>query len=311
MRTSLDVDEIQFNKNSVVTVGTFDGVHLGHRSILMEVVEKAKLTSGRSMVVTFDPHPREVVGKGPVEYLSTLNERLRKIEQFGLDETLVIRFTYEFSRLGPREFYQFLSSRVGLTEVIVGHDHVFGKDRTGGIEELVKIGSELGFSATRVPPVIIRDTVISSSVIRRNLETGDVVSAKEFLGEPYSIRGIVAEGDRRGQQLGFPTANIRFDEHKKLIPAMGVYVVAVLLSGKRWYGMMNIGVRPTFKDDQQLVLEVHIFDFNQNIYHKDIEIQFLKFIRPEKKFSSKDELVIQLQHDRKECLKYLSELYHH
>ena len=310
MRISHAVDEIQFNKNSIVTVGTFDGVHLGHQSILKEVADRSKTASARSVVVTFDPHPREIVGRGPVEYLSTLTERLQRMEQDGMDEALVIQFTYVFSRLGPREFYQFLSSRVGLSEVIVGYDHLFGKDRTGGIEELVKIGSELGFTAMRVPPVIMGGTVISSSAIRKYLREGNVAAAREFLGEPYAIRGIVAQGDSRGKQLGFPTANLELNQPQKLVPAKGVYAVKVVYDKKPFYGMMNIGVRPTFKDDLRIVLEVHIFDFNQNIYHKELEIQFLKFIRPEKKFSSKDELVIQLQHDRKECLKYLSEIHH-
>jgi riboflavin kinase / FMN adenylyltransferase len=311
MKISHSIDEIEFKRDSIVTVGTFDGVHLGHQSILKEVTDRSKASAARSVVVTFDPHPREVVGRGPVEYLSTLPERLAKIGRYGLDEAVVINFTYEFSRLSPREFYEFLAKRIGLREVIVGYDHLFGKDRTGGIEELVKIGTDLGFSAMRVPPVIVRDTAVSSSVIRTYLREGNVGAAGEFMGEPYAIRGFVTEGDSRGKQLGFPTANIQTNQQKKLIPAMGVYAVSVLFNDKRWYGMMNIGVRPTFKSDQLMILEVHIFDFNQNIYNKELEIQFLTFVRPEKKFASKDELIIQLQHDRKECLKYLSGIYHH
>ncbi|MFI5253036.1 MAG: riboflavin biosynthesis protein RibF [Bacteroidota bacterium] len=310
MQISHDVNEILFNRESIVTVGTFDGVHLGHQAILNEVVRRSKLYGARSVLVTFDPHPREVVGRGPVEYLTTVPERLHKIEHFGLDEALVINFTFEFSRLGPREFYQLLSTHIGLREVIVGYDHMFGKDRTGGIEELEKIGSMIGFTATRVEPVLLRDKVISSSVIRRMLNAGDVTTSIQLLGEPYSLTGLVIKGDSRGKGLGFPTANLNVIEPKKLVPPIGVYAVIVRYQEKKYFGMMNIGVRPTFTQNQDRVLEVHMFDFNENIYHKELQIQFLKYIRPEKKYSSRDELVIQLQADRKECLKYISENYH-
>ena len=311
MKISRSLSDISSERKSVVTVGTFDGIHRGHQAILGQVVEKAKSSSHRSVVVTFDPHPREVVGKGPVEYLSSLEERLEKFSEFGIDETLVIGFTYEFSRLGARDFYELLAKHVGLTDVIVGYDHMFGKDREGDIQGLVSIGSALGFTAKRVPPIIIGEKTVSSSVIRKMLNVGDITGANDFLGSPYTLGGTVRRGDGRGKQIGYPTANITPDEPKKLVPARGVYAVNVLLNGRRLHGMMNIGIRPTFKDNHEQVLEAHIFDFEQNIYNKELEIEFLKFIRSEKKFASKDELISQLERDSSECTNFIIELYNH
>ena len=305
MLTTRALEEITPKQSTVVTVGTFDGVHVGHQSILRHVVERAKAIGGRSLVVTFDPHPREVVGRGPVEYLTTLQERLDRIREEGIEQTLVLSFTYEFSQQTAEQFYSgMLLPHIGIREVIVGHDHLFGKDRQAGFSEIERIGSASGFSAHLMPPVLIGGVAVSSSAIRSFLREGDVISAATFLGYPYSLSGIVAKGDGRGRTIGFPTANIEPAVQKKVVPGNGVYFVRVLLEGQQEpkYGMMNIGVRPTFGESALRTLEVHIFDFDAVIYGARIGVQFLRKIRGERKFSSVDELVAQLHRDREVCL---------
>lgn len=302
--------EIQRQPDSVVTIGTFDGVHLGHRAIIHEMKSRAMRRKARSLAITFTPHPREVVGKGPVQYLSTVEERLEIFEQLDVDLTLVLKFTYEFSRLSPRTFYNDVVVRyIGVREVVVGHDHMFGRDREGGVEALEAIGKEAGFTTVTVPPVTVGGETVSSSAIREHLLRGEVGRAGELLGSPYSITGRVVEGSSRGEKLGFPTANIEPNQANKVVPALGVYCVRIDHGTDQFYGMMNVGVRPTFETDHRRVLEVHIFDFGENLYNQVLSVTFLRRLRPERKFSSQGELIAQLNNDKEECLKYLSELY--
>lgn len=301
MKTVFSLDDMIHDAGSVVTVGTFDGVHCGHRVILETVTGHALRNNGRSVVVTFDPHPRDVVGKGPVEFLGTLSERLERIAAQGIDTTLVVKFTREFSQQTAEEFYRHtLLDHIGVREVIVGHDHLFGKDRRSGIAEIEQIGKEADFTAITIPPVVIDGTVVSSSAIRRSLQGGDVASAARFLGYPYELSGAVVTGDARGKLLGFPTANID-PQPGKLVPANGVYKVRAGLGGSSFAGMMNIGTRPTFEDSGRKTLEVHILDFDRDIYGETVKIQFLRRIRPEQKFSSKAGLIAQLERDREMC----------
>jgi riboflavin kinase/FMN adenylyltransferase len=310
MDVSYSLGAIRYDRNSVVSVGTFDGVHRGHQAILAEVSRRAKQMNGRGIVVTFDPHPREIVGRGPVEYLLPIEERLELIERQGIDEAVVLKFTYEFSRQSSREFYtEYIARGIGVKEVVVGHDHQFGRDREAGIDELGNIARELGFTVHQVEPVVVEGRVVSSSSIREFLRSGDVVSAQDALGYPYALKGTVVEGDRRGRELGYPTANIELAFGKKLIPALGVYFVVVRWKEQQLYGMMNIGVRPTFETDRRKVIEVHMFDLDADLYGQELSVKFLRRIRPEMKFSSKDELVAQIKNDHRECMKYVQELY--
>ena len=303
------LNEIKHQANSFVTVGTFDGVHLGHRAIINQIVSRASASNGRSIVVTFDPHPREVVGRGPVKLLSSIDERLEMLSELGVDGTLVVKFTYEFSRQTSQEFYeQYVVRGIGVKEVVIGYDHMFGRDREAGVQELQHMGKELGFSAFLVPPVTIDGEIVNSSKIRELLSRGNVERAAEFLSAPYSLEGTVVHGDGRGVTLGFPTANIRTDHANKITPAEGVYVVRIVVNDRTLYGMFNIGVRPTFHANRERVLEAHIFDFNETIYGAHLKVSFLKRLRPEKKFSSTSELIAQLESDRSECLKYLTTL---
>lgn len=309
MIVARSLQEVVPDANSVVTVGTFDGIHLGHRAIIRELTSRARVRSGRSIVVTFDPHPREIVGRSPVYWLTTLDERISLLQSTGVDIVLVINFTYEFSRMTSREFYeQFVIRGVGAGEVIVGYDHMFGRDREAGIHELRLMGQEYGFGFSVVDPVSIHGVIISSTKIRELLSQGDTERTKEYLGRPYVLQGVVIRGERRGTELGFPTANMRPDHLHQLVPGNGVYCVHVWHEGHRYNGMLNIGVRPTFTSAGERNIEVHIFEFQKMVYDQSLRIEFLKRLREEKKFSSKEQFIEQLQHDRGECLRYLAEV---
>jgi riboflavin kinase/FMN adenylyltransferase len=297
--------EAAFERNSVVTVGTFDGVHRGHVAIFRELISRAKARAARSVVVTFDPHPKEVVGTAPVFLLASLEERLTGFRALGVDVALVIRFTYEFSRQSSREFFErFIIGGVGVSEVIVGHDHMFGRDREAGFVELQSMGAEAGFTSTAVDAVTVEGKIVSSSAIRALLGDGNVAEAANLLGRNYAVRGAVVRGDGRGRELGVPTANIEPEFARKLVPANGVYVVRVVLpGGEKPFGMLNIGVRPTFEAALgRRAMEAHLFDFDGDLYGQSVEVQFLKRLRDEQKFSSAQELVSQLQKDRSESL---------
>jgi len=298
--------EINRDPTSVVTVGSFDGVHRGHAAILDYLVEKARSAKGRSVVVTFNPHPREVVGRGQVSYLTTLEERLDLLKAREVDLTIVIPFTYEFSRLTSVQFYRdVIVGKVGLASVVVGHDHMFGRDREAGFEALRDLGSQFGFEAASVDPVVVHGIMVNSSTIRNALLAGDVETGNMLLGREYSLRGTVVTGDGRGASLGFPTANILPADGKKLIPAHGVYCVKVHLNRRLYVGMLNIGTRPTFTTAPERVIEVHVVEFNENLYGSDIEVRFLKRLRPEMKFTSKESLIDQLWKDQEDCLRFI------
>lgn len=311
MKVFHSAEECTVQPNTVVTVGTFDGLHRGHQAILSEVKNRAVVLGCRSVVVTFDPHPREVVGRGPVSCLTTLSERLDGIGYHHIDETVVLKFTLEFSRLGPREFYEnIIVQHIGIREVVVGHDHMFGRNREAGFEELQKIGARQGFTAVVVPPVSVNGTIISSSLIRKMLQRGEVGLAAQYLGRPYEVGGSVVQGDGRGKGLGFPTANIQPTDANKLIPGAGVYVVRVSLGREGpLFGMLNIGSRPTFAGDHQQHIEVHVFNLDEDLYGKKIGIHFLKRLRSEQRFASREGLIAQLENDRRESEQYISEIF--
>jgi riboflavin kinase/FMN adenylyltransferase len=296
--------ELPAVQNSVVTVGTFDGVHAGHRAILGELTARAAASGGRSVVITFHPHPRTVVGRGDVGQLCSLEERLEQIRRLGVDACLVLEFTYEFSRQSPRDFcLRYLINGVGVREIVIGYDHMFGRDREAGLRELRDMGTEFNFSVRVVDPVSIEGDIVSSSRIRELLLEGDVERAATLLGRPYALAGTVVRGDGRGATIGFPTANIRPGDEHKIIPANGVYFVSADLDGEQGYGMANIGVRPTFQAGPKRTIEVHLFDRSGELYDRKLNIHFLNRLRGEKKFASADDLVRQLIADREACLK--------
>ncbi len=310
MKVVRSLKEVQRNKNSVVTVGTFDGVHLAHRAIIREVVNRAKMREGRSVVLTFDPHPKEVVPSpkgGEIRILTTVQERVAAFASLGIDEVFVIPFTTEFSQLSPHEFYeQYVVNGTGVSEVVVGYDHMFGRGRSAGIEELMRMGKEFDFSVFAVHPFTVEGEPVSSTRIRKALAAGDLAHAQKLLGYRYGVRGIVVRGDRRGATLGFPTANIQPDSPRKALPAYGVYVVAVGWKGATFAGMMNVGVRPTVNTTRAETIEVHIFDFQGDLYGETLRVEFLQRLRDEQRFASLEALVAHLRRDREASLEILS-----
>jgi riboflavin kinase/FMN adenylyltransferase len=301
MKVARHLREAARDPNSVVTIGTFDGVHLGHRAIIRKTVAEAQRRGGRSVAITFDPHPKEVVAspRGPVALLSTVDERIQLIGGEGVDLLLVLEFTYEFSRKDPREFYrEYVVGGIGVAEVVVGYDHSFGRDRQGGMEDLLEVGRECGFTVVRVPPFLVDGVAVSSTAVRNALAACDTTKATRLLGRPYSLRGRVVEGDHRGRSLGYPTANIEPDVRSKMIPARGVYAVRMTVGTERFGGMMNIGVRPSVAPNGGEIIEVHLFDASRDLYGAEVEVELIAWLRAERKFGSLEELKSQLADDR-------------
>lgn len=303
MKREIGWDDISQDPRSVVTVGTFDGVHRGHQAIIEYLLQRAEEQSGPSTLVSFDPHPRTVVHGEEVPLLTTVAERAEVLESLGLDRFVVVPFSQEFAQLSPTEYVErVLVDRVGVREITVGYDHRFGKDRSGDVELLRKLGGQHDFSVDVIPPQEVGHDVVSSSTIRRKLlEEGDIAGATEFLGRPYRLDGLVARGEGRGRQLGYPTANLALEDARKLVPKRGVYATMVTLpSGHRKPGMMNIGRRPTF-DEMDVTVEVHVLDFEGDLYGERLSIQFLQRLRDEQKFDSAEALAVQLSEDEEHC----------
>ncbi len=301
MIVAREAGAIEANAASVVTVGTFDGVHLGHRAIIRRLKNAAYERGARSVVLTFDPHPRSVVGpkREQPDLLTSVEERVALFEQLGVDLMVVIPFTLEFSRQSAEDFVRtWLVKAVGVRHMVVGHDHHFGRGRQGSVEELEALGLTYGFSIEQVPAVILDGMVVSSSEIRTALNAGDVERAHALLGYRYRMAGTVVRGDRRGATLGYPTANLQPIVPEKLMPAHGVYVVEGAWEGTRRFGMMNIGVRPTVASGLQETREVHFFGHQGEMYGMTVNVEFMARLREEKRFPSLDALVRQLEDDR-------------
>lgn len=302
------IDDIPFQKESVLTVGTFDGIHQGHMALMNRLVQKANKHNCRSVVVSFDPHPRSIInaGENGIRLLTTLEERSRRLSELGVDVLCVIPFTRDFSLQNSKEFVKnILYSRIGLSYFIIGYDHHFGKNRDGNAQTLQQMSSDLDFEVEIVEKKEMGDLTISSTKIRQSLELdGNVGRAEELLGRPYSFEGVVVHGDERGRTIGFPTANIQLNHRDKLIPKEGTYVIEAKLNGNTYRGMMNIGNRPTFNGQNQRI-EVHLFSFYQQIYGQNMRIFLIERIRDEKKFKSSNELIKQLKLDRKKSIEIL------
>ncbi|HWP81305.1 MAG TPA: bifunctional riboflavin kinase/FAD synthetase [Bacteroidota bacterium] len=311
MKVAHRLEEISFDKNSVVSVGSFDGVHRAHQALIQEVVRRARQRKGRSVIVTFDPHPKEVLSADPekVVFLSTLDEKLSLCEELGVDVTFVLEFTYEFSRQSFRDFYlRYIVHGIGVSEVVEGYDHHFGRDREGSIEELLRLGREFEFSVVAMKPVHVGEEVVSSSRIRELLIIGDLERANELLGRPYTFGGIVVKGDGRGKLLGFPTANLQPKSTKKIIPKNGIYFVEASVGDASYFGLANVGVRPTFESNGPRIVEVYLLDTEIDLYGQYVEVRFLKRLRDEIKFNSAEELIEQMKKDREEGSRLRTEL---
>lgn len=305
-----DLSDVKKDKNTVVTIGTFDGIHLGHKKILQEVTRKTSLYNGRNFVVTFDPHPRTVVSKGDdIKLLNTLDEKKDILKESGIQNLLVIKFTKEFSQLSSEEFFnKYIVEGTGIKEVVIGYDHHFGKGRDGDKSTLEELGREYNFSVTSVDAVSIDGITVSSTKIRKALDEGDIKLARLLLGKYYSFSGEVIKGDRRGRELGFPTANIKLNDGKKLLPFIGIYAVELLLENEKHFGLMSIGKRPTFYNDGSVTTEVYIYDFDKNIYGKTVTVNIIERIRGEEKYSSVEELVKQMNKDKEAGLEIFARM---
>ena len=313
MRVYRDIDEVDYDKCTAVTVGTFDGVHLGHRKILEKLRYISDSKNVRSLVVTFEPHPQAVLrSKSPdIRILTTLEEKLSVLSSLNIDSALVFEFTREFAKTGAREFYEeFLLKKAGMCDLILGYDHMFGRNREGNFQLMEELSKQHGFSVDRVDEYKVDGTIVSSTAIRRILEQGNVKEAEKFLGKRYSLTGIVIAGKKLGRQLGMPTANLEVDSKLKLIPAIGIYSVLVNVDGEEFGGVMNIGTNPTVTNDESLKLEVNIFDFDSDIYGRKIEVQFVDYLRSEEKFSNLEELKQQMLIDRNNSQETLKEIFH-
>lgn len=290
--------------NTVAAIGIFDGVHKGHQWLIRQMVASARRKSSKSLVVTFHPHPVEVLHHRKVSYLVSLAQRLELIKKLGVDAVLVIKFTSQFSRLGPEDFVRrYLVKSLGVKEVFVGDDFRFGENRSGDVVSFEQLGIKYGFKVRHMRPVKKTAEKISSSWLRELIVGGRLQEASSMLGRNVSVAGMVVHGSARGKRLGYPTANIKINSG--ILPAQGVYVVRVDLNGKKVSGVANIGNRPSFPGRHtNMCCEVHMFNFNKNIYGHRLEVEFLKRIRDEQKFSSVDQLVTQIRQDEKFALKY-------
>jgi riboflavin kinase / FMN adenylyltransferase len=292
---------------STVTVGSFDGVHLGHQAVLQEIDRRARAAGRASVLVTFDPHPLEVVNPGAAPPLLTTGpERLEILAQSPLDYVLILRFDRQLAELPPERFVRdVLLERCGVRELVIGHDHGFGRGRSGDVDTLRRLGAREGFDVDVVDPVDFGGQHVSSSRIRRAVAGGDLRSVRAMLGRPYGVVGRVGQGERRGRLLGVPTINLSELSPRKLLPPDGVYAVAVEWRGGRVGGMMNQGPRPTFHDSRRL-LEAHLFDFEGDLYDEWVRIEWVERLRDIERFASLEHLKEQLQDDRTRALAALA-----
>ncbi len=307
MQVFNDLFSVKKYRNTVLTIGTFDGVHLGHQRIIEKVNEKSSEYGARSFLVTFNPHPRKVLGNSGIKILTTVKEKKEIVKNLGIENLLIINFTKEFSQQSAEKFFSdYILNGIGLKEIILGYDHHFGKGRSGDIDTLVRMGESNNFLVEQVNEYKIDDVIVSSSEIRKALVDGNIRSANSLLGRYYSFSGIVVHGDKRGRTLGFPTANIQLDDEDKLLPALGIYVVEFLVNGNKHFGLLSIGRRPTFYNEGNIIPEVYIYDFDEDIYDEYVTVNVVERLRGEEKFASVDALVTQMNKDKEEGLKVLS-----
>lgn len=292
-----------------MTIGTFDGVHVGHRKIIEKLVSSALANHCESLILTFFPHPRMVLQEqSEIQLLNTIEERTALLEKTGLEHLIIHPFDKDFSRLTAEEFVKkVLVDCFQIEKIIIGHDHRFGRNRTADIHDLIEFGEKYGFDVEQISAQEIQEVSVSSTKIRTALSEGNVALANEYLGQPYFLSGTVQQGKQLGRTIGFPTANISIAENYKLIPKNGVYIVSSLIDEKQVYGLMNIGTNPTVGGNT-ISIEVYYLNFNQDLYGRKIQVNLLDYIREEQKFASVEWLKAQLETDKKTLIAYLEKL---
>ena len=296
--------EIKLSKSTIATIGTFDGIHIGHQKILNSLARFAKENSLKSVVITFDPHPRKIINKkNSIELINTIEEKKEKLKTLGIDYLIVQKFDEKFSETEANKFVGILKNNINIEKLIVGYDHRFGKNRNADINDLKKYGKELNFEVIEIDALEIEEVNISSTKIRLAIKDGNIRLANSYLGYNFFLSGEVVKGHSRGKELGFPTANLKINQDK-IIPKNGVYLVKSKIDHQDIYGMMNIGYNPTFNNKSKKI-ETHFFNLNKNLYGKIIKIELLEYIREEKRFETVDDLIQRLKLDREKCLKLI------
>lgn len=306
MKIFRSIQEFNSQAKTIVTLGTFDGVHKGHKSILEKLINSSNSSGCESVVLTFFPHPRMVLQQNTdIKLLNTIEEKAMLLRAFGVQNLIIHPFDHAFSRLTAEEFVKdILVDKLNICKIIIGHDHRFGRNRTADINDLIAYGEEYGFEVEQISALEVNEVSVSSTKIRNALLSGNLETANKFLGYPYFLTGTVIEGRQLGRTINFPTANIGIKEDYKLIPANGVYVVSSVIGGRLVYGMMNIGTNPTV-GGTTLSVEVYYFDFNSDLYGKELQVDIYYRIRDEVKFASVAELKQQLAEDMRFSLDYI------
>ncbi|MNQ30215.1 Riboflavin biosynthesis protein RibF [compost metagenome] len=307
------INDFSSSKKTILTLGTFDGVHIGHKKILERITQSRNVgtENGKyeSLVLTFFPHPRMVLQeKSEIKLLNTIDEKIDLLERAGIENLVIHPFDEKFSRLTAEEFVStVLVKQFNIQKIIIGHDHRFGRNRTANIDDLIAFGKEYGFEVEQISAQEINDISVSSTKIRTALEEGDISLANEYLGYAYFLTGTIIKGKQLGRTIGFPTANLKIEENYKLIPHNGVYIVSSLINNERFFGMMNIGYNPTVGGENQSI-EINFFDFNQDLYHQKITVSILQRIRSEQKFESVSLLKMQLEIDETTARTYINSI---
>ncbi len=309
MKIYNSINEFKTSKKTIVTLGTFDGVHIGHNAILDKICNTATQENLESVILTFFPHPRLIVSDNyDIKLLNTINEKSILLEKKGIQNFIIHPFDKIFSELSPREFVtQVLVEKLNIKKIIIGHDHKFGKNRAADFNDLTNFGKEFGFEVEEISAQQINEVSVSSTKIRNSLLEGNISLANEYLGYPYILSGNVVKGNQLGRTIDFPTANIEISEDYKLIPKNGVYIITAIVNSEIISGMMNIGVKPTLGENK-LSIEVHLLNFNKDIYNQKIQVNVLKRLRDEQKFESFDALKSQLELDKKTTIHYFENL---
>lgn len=309
MKIFHSINDFNTTKKTILTLGTFDGVHLGHRKILERLIQNVENGKQESLVLTFFPHPRMVLkGQSEIKLLNTISEKIDLLEKMGIENLVIHPFDEVFSKLTAEEFVKtVLVDQFHIQKIIIGHDHRFGRNRTANINDLIDFGEQYDFEVEQISVQEIDDISISSTKIRTALLEGNIAMANDYLGYNYFLTGTVFKGKQLGRTIGFPTANLHIQDDHKLIPKKGVYIVKSSINQKTVFGMMNIGFNPTV-EGKNLSIEVHFFDFSADLYDQEIKISLLEYLRPEQKFASVDLLIEQLKKDMQFSLTYIKGL---
>ena len=308
MKVTKGLKNVLSSHPSILTLGTFDGIHQGHRTIISKLISESKKHDLKSIVLTFFPHPRNIVSSKKIKSISTIDEKIQIFSELDLDELIIQNFNKSFSEMGAEEFIKLLVNNLNLKKIIVGYNHRFGKNRSADINVLRDFSIKYDFKVVEIKAFEVEKIKISSTKIRSAINDGNIDVCNNYLGYNFNINGTVVKGKSIGKSIGFPTANINIAEEYKIIPKNGVYLVRCFFEKNKFYGMMNIGYNPTFGSNKKTI-EVNIFDFNRDLYDKNIRIEFLKFIRDEIKFDNAEELQNQLINDRENCIKNINSTY--